>query len=1070
MLKINFQKVFFLSIFFWGCFSLIAQASAATYYVDASSGNDLNSGVAENEAWQTINKVNNSTFNPGDNVFFKRGEVWREQLTILSSGSEDNPITFGAYGNGDAPKISKSDYYNNWWKISPFEKNGGFEIFTESNPNDDFSSWAEYSGGSSYAKASSIEAMSGKHSLKLYNDGSNQPRVQRNNINPVVCNEQYYLEFYAKRESGQDARVQIRTVGLLGGQYYYLQSDGNWGGSSNLFTISSPEWTKYSITFTYNPPSCEDGALNIYLYGNSLGEEGVVYYDDVYFLRGANTGSTYVWRGYQNNIYEPFGAKTDSRLEKHNKYDGLVPFDDLEDNYFYWNAIGGANNFYLRNDSGDPGNVLIGARPHGILINNASNIVLENLLITDPGGRPDGGEYRDIGILISGDSRNILVKNIEIIDGTNVGIRSENTTSNITYNNLSVHDCGSTGISMNSQSGYILHSKSHDNGKLLTDIGDMGGIGSYQGGNIIIQSNEVYENGRDDIDSDMEISVVANTNYVEIKGNYVHDCFQGCIQIAEGGNGSIVSNNIIDNFGSSTYAGTATGKFGGIRIGGGASGATNVQIKNNIITNGQQSNNSSHAGLVIPNYDNQGMILKNNIFINNNSRDIYTHASANTTNNDFDNNIFYKTDYTNNWYWKGVSHSSLEDWKINSLFDSKSLTSNPLFSSNSPSQASDFQLTYLSPAIDSGTDVGLSVDYAGNPIYGNPDIGAYEYQPPHTIGNDKINIPGGSRIYNDGKFRDLTEASDLGADLVITPEDNFAIYEQDEARPEFMDVTDIIWTAEKKKWTEIANSLSNTIHKVGDSTPNIYYYIKVDNELKDITGENCKDNICKADIDGNINFIYTGSYSTHTFEIIPREGEIVTTLTDADLKINNSKETLSKKSKLYVEKDKAKLRGANSEIANGEVEIYKDNKFYAVIGVDGNGKWSKTISFGHNRNYEIKLKFYDEFNTLRDTKEYKLKVDTEDPIFKNEAYNRKNSFHQVMRSERIVFEATDKETDIDYYKVKVLDKKGHIIREWKKQVKSFYVLPDKIKEKAGTIKVRAYDKAGNKKEINFEVI
>ncbi|HBI17264.1 MAG TPA: hypothetical protein DDY52_03930 [Candidatus Moranbacteria bacterium] len=1069
MLKRNFKKVFFLSFFLWGFFAMIEEVSAATYYIDATSGSDLNSGITEDEAWQTIDKVNNSTFNSGDNILFKRGETWREQLIIPSSGSEGNPITFGAYGDGNAPKISKSDYYNNWWKISPFEKNGGFEIFTESNPNDDFISWAEYSGGSSYAKASSTEVMSGKYSLKLYTDGVNQPRVQRSNINPIVCNEQYYLEFYAKRESGQDTRVQLRTFGLLGGQYYYLQSDGSWGGSSNLFTISSSEWTKYSITFNYNPPNCENGALNIYLYGNAIGEEGVVYYDDFYFVRGSNEGSVHTWRGYRNDVYESFGAKTDLRSEKHYKYDNLVPFDDLENNYFYWNAIGGANTFYLRNDSGNPGNILVGARPYGILIDNSSNIVVENFLIADPGGRPDNNEYRDLGIKISGDSENILVRNIEIVDVTNVGINAENTTSNITYDNLSVHNCGSTGIYMKSQSGFILNSKSYNNGKLVTDAGDMGGIGSYQGGNIIIQGNEVYNNGRSSIDSDSEISVVGNTDHVTIKGNHVHDCLQGCIQIAEGGNGSIISNNIIDNFGSSTYQGPSTGKFGGIRIGGGAGGATDVEIKNNIIANGQRDSNSSHAGVVIANYDNQRMILKNNIFINNNSRDIYAHTDSNTTDNDFNNNIFYKADYTNNWYWKGVSYSSQEDWKINSLFDSRSLITNPLFSSNSPSQPPEFQLGYLSPAIDSGADVGLTADYAGNPIYGTPDIGAYEYQPPHVMGSDKINIEGGARIYNDGKFRDLSEIYNLGANLTITPENNFSNYEEDEIRPDFMDVTDIIWTAEKKEWTETANNISSTFHRVGDSTPNVYYYVKIDNELKNITGENCKDNICKADNSGNLNFTYVGSYSTHTFEITPREGEIVTKLTDADLKIDNKKETLGNDIKFYLEKDKAKLKGDNPEIAGGKVKIYKNDKFYEEISVDSNGRWFKTISFGHNHNYKIKIKFYDEFNTLRDIKEYNVKVDTKDPIFKNEVYNQKNSSHQVTRNERIAFQASDKETKIDYYKVKILDGNGHIIRKWKKQYEDFYIIPDKIKEEAQTVIVRAYDRAGNYREVNFGV-
>ena len=50
----------------------------------------------------------------------------------------------------------------------------------------------------------------------------------------------------------------------------------------------------------------------------------------------------------------------------------------------------------------------------------------------------------------------------------------------------------------------------------------------------------------------------------------------------------------------------------------------------------------------------------------------------------------------------------------------------PLFSN---SVARDFTLIGTSPAIDAGTDMGLTVDGIGNPIYGAPDIGAYEFQP-----------------------------------------------------------------------------------------------------------------------------------------------------------------------------------------------------------------------------------------------------------------------------------------------------------------------------------------------------
>jgi len=77
----------------------------ASYYVDATLGDDSNPGT-QSQPWKTISKVNSSSFSPGDKIYFKRGEVWREQLTVPSSGSDGNPITFGAYGSGDKPIIS----------------------------------------------------------------------------------------------------------------------------------------------------------------------------------------------------------------------------------------------------------------------------------------------------------------------------------------------------------------------------------------------------------------------------------------------------------------------------------------------------------------------------------------------------------------------------------------------------------------------------------------------------------------------------------------------------------------------------------------------------------------------------------------------------------------------------------------------------------------------------------------------------------------------------------------------------------------------------------------------------
>lgn len=76
-----------------------------TYFV-SNSGDDNNDGLTEQTPWRTIDKVNATTFVPGDGIGFKRGDSWYGTLTIRQSGTSGNPITFGAYGTGTNPIIT----------------------------------------------------------------------------------------------------------------------------------------------------------------------------------------------------------------------------------------------------------------------------------------------------------------------------------------------------------------------------------------------------------------------------------------------------------------------------------------------------------------------------------------------------------------------------------------------------------------------------------------------------------------------------------------------------------------------------------------------------------------------------------------------------------------------------------------------------------------------------------------------------------------------------------------------------------------------------------------------------
>ena len=76
-----------------------------SYYVDAVGGSDANSGQSTSLPWKTISKVVHSRFLPGDNILFKCGQTWREQLLPPSSGSPGSPITFSSYGSGARPRL-----------------------------------------------------------------------------------------------------------------------------------------------------------------------------------------------------------------------------------------------------------------------------------------------------------------------------------------------------------------------------------------------------------------------------------------------------------------------------------------------------------------------------------------------------------------------------------------------------------------------------------------------------------------------------------------------------------------------------------------------------------------------------------------------------------------------------------------------------------------------------------------------------------------------------------------------------------------------------------------------------
>ena len=106
--------------------------SATDYHLDCGAGDDGNSGLSAEAAWRSPEKINATTFAPGDAILLKRGSRCPGMLWPKGSGEEGRPIRIDAYGNGALPLIDGSGYeaalklFNQeYWHIENLETTGG---------------------------------------------------------------------------------------------------------------------------------------------------------------------------------------------------------------------------------------------------------------------------------------------------------------------------------------------------------------------------------------------------------------------------------------------------------------------------------------------------------------------------------------------------------------------------------------------------------------------------------------------------------------------------------------------------------------------------------------------------------------------------------------------------------------------------------------------------------------------------------------------------------------------------------------------------------------------------------
>ena len=72
------------------------------YYLDSRAGNDSGDGTKE-RPWQTLQRLGEMTFHPGNTIYFKRGSRFEGGFAVNQSGTSSSPITFKSYGDGAPP-------------------------------------------------------------------------------------------------------------------------------------------------------------------------------------------------------------------------------------------------------------------------------------------------------------------------------------------------------------------------------------------------------------------------------------------------------------------------------------------------------------------------------------------------------------------------------------------------------------------------------------------------------------------------------------------------------------------------------------------------------------------------------------------------------------------------------------------------------------------------------------------------------------------------------------------------------------------------------------------------------
>ncbi|UOE48189.1 right-handed parallel beta-helix repeat-containing protein [Mucilaginibacter sp. SMC90] len=386
-------------------FCLPQVASSKTIYYVSNDGSDSNVGTSAVKPFKTIDKVNSLTLNPGDVIYFKKGDIFEGQLEIRQSGTSTMPIIIDSYGTGKNAVLEAAIDVKKWTNLK-----GNIWQADFSSSADSVTTLFINSGSMPLGRYPNLSAVNhGYLTIKSHNG-----KVSIESGSPINNNwEGAQLVDRAAQWLFDKSTIVSQTGNTFTVTGKTADIKDNWGFfiQNHLSALDqNGEWCfdrgshKISVFYTNGNINNQNIKASFYQHNILLGKSNYITIQNLTF-RGSLTSAVYL------------NSCTNIQIQKSNfLYSGVDAID----------AIGGSQVTIDNNNISD-------SYGNAINVNGTENLVLTNNVIKNTGlipGRGRRGNGQNIAITYSSINGPALIKQ-NIIDSTGyngIDFRSSNVT------------------------------------------------------------------------------------------------------------------------------------------------------------------------------------------------------------------------------------------------------------------------------------------------------------------------------------------------------------------------------------------------------------------------------------------------------------------------------------------------------------------------------------------------------------------------------------------------------------------------------------------------------------------